>query len=338
MTTLQTTLLVVDAVFWLAVIFVKAIRPLSSTLSQHELKRREASGDSEAAYEIRRVKLLPRLHGLKWLAETLAIFISITILFQVLKPVAAILLSLVMLLLTDILSRQVRVVRAAGQWLVGQEPTLLRRAERWRWLDLFRRSDAEQTFQVGSRDELVALIDQSGHDVVSRDEKSMLIAQLGFSHKKVADVMTPRSMIDSVDVKETVGPLLLDKLHRSGHSRFPVIDGDDDHVVGMLFLQELVGQRGAPDTVKKAMKPDVYYVGEGRDLEHALHAFLRSHHHLFIVVNEYRETVGVLSLEDVIETMIGRSIVDEFDEFDDLRAVAHTNPKANNVPKGKQDI
>jgi Mg2+/Co2+ transporter CorB len=338
MTTLQNSLLVLDALLWLIVICVKSLKFPKSSLSQAELTRRNASGDQEAAYELWRNDLLPRLQGLRWLAETLVTFLSITILFQVLKPVSAIIVSIIMLLASDILGRTKQIDRLTQRWAKQQEPQLLKRVERWNWVNVFRRGDIEQSIQIGSRDELKSLIERAQTNVLSRDEQATLVSLLQFGSKKVADIMTPRSMIDSVDVKETVGPLLLDKLHRSGHSRFPVTDGDDDHIVGMLYLQELVGQKVVPETVKKAMKKDVFYIGEGRDLEHALHAFLRSHHHLFIVVNEYRETVGIVSLEDVIETMIGRNIVDEFDEFADLRAVAATNPKSNNAPKGKQDL
>jgi CBS domain containing-hemolysin-like protein len=86
------------------------------------------------------------------------------------------------------------------------------------------------------------------------------------------------------------------------------------------------------------MQPRVFYIRENHSLEHALHGFLRTRHHLFIVVNEYRETVGLLSLEDVIEALLGRSIVDEFDEYDNLRKVAEGNPKGNNQPKDEVNL
>ena len=86
------------------------------------------------------------------------------------------------------------------------------------------------------------------------------------------------------------------------------------------------------------MDKKVYFIRQDQDLEHALHGFLRSHHHLFVVINEYRETVGLLSLEDVIEALIGMKIVDEFDQFDDLRAVAGRNPRKNNHTAQARDI
>jgi CBS domain containing-hemolysin-like protein len=66
----------------------------------------------------------------------------------------------------------------------------------------------------------------------------------------------------------------------------------------------------------------VFYVHQDKPLDHVLQAFLRTKHHLFLVVNEFEEVTGVISIEDVLETIIGRKIVDEFDQYEDLRAVA----------------
>ena len=86
------------------------------------------------------------------------------------------------------------------------------------------------------------------------------------------------------------------------------------------------------------MEKRVFYIREDQTLQHALNAFIRTHHHLFVVVNEYRETVGVLSLEDVMEALLGHEIVDEFDAHDDLRKVAERNPRKNNQPTGHTNV
>jgi CBS domain containing-hemolysin-like protein len=151
--------------------------------------------------------------------------------------------------------------------------------------------------------------------------------------------MTPRGVIDSISKNELLGPLVLDDLHRTGHSRFPVIENDIDHVVGMLHIHDLFSlDIKRSTTVEKAMEQRVFYIREDHTLEKALAAFIRTHHHLFIVINEFRETVGVLSLEDVVEALLGRKIVDEFDAYDDLRAVAERNPRGNNHPAKREDI
>lgn len=191
-----------------------------------------------------------------------------------------------------------------------------------------------------SRDELLHLVSQSGV-VLTHDEKMLIRHALEFDTRSVRDTMTPRSVVDTIARKELLGPLVLDQLHKTGHSRFPVIDGDIDHVVGTLYLRDVLkidATKKHTSRVDTAMDEKVFYIHEDQTLDHALAAFLKSHHHLFIVVNEYRETVGILSLEDVVEQLLGKKIIDEFDTHDDLRAVASRNPRANNRTKSSQDV
>lgn len=191
--------------------------------------------------------------------------------------------------------------------------------------------------RLNSQEELLTLVENSD-GVLSPSEKERLAASLKFDDATVADVMTPKSMIEAVEAKEILGPLVLDELHKTGYSRFPVYKKDIDHVVGILYLHDLISVKNSTKTASEAMKPKVFYIRSDRDLSHALHGFIKTHHHMFVVVNEYRETVGLLTLEDVLEKLIGREIVDEFDAFDDLRVVAERNPKENNQPEGKRDI
>ena len=194
-----------------------------------------------------------------------------------------------------------------------------------------------EDISLNSQAELLELIHRSP-GIMNKDEQQRLIASLAFDAKSVHEVMTPRSMIEAIPAGETLGPLVMDELYKTGHSRFPVYDGDLDHIVGMIYLHDLLDLKSGNKSAEKTMQKKVHYIREDRDLSHALHGFLSTHHHLFVVVNEYRETVGLLSLEDVVETLIGKKIVDEFDAFDDLRAVAEHNPKENNEPEGKKDI
>ncbi|MCA9346895.1 CBS domain-containing protein, partial [Candidatus Saccharibacteria bacterium] len=152
----------------------------------------------------------------------------------------------------------------------------------------------------------------------------MIRAMLGFGDKKIRDVMTPRRMVQTVTKDDEIGPVLMDELHKSGHSRFPVISEPKHYnFVGTLYLRDLIGELHSKK-VKDLMSPQVFYVHEEESLDHALRAFLKTKHHLFIVVNNFEEFVGVLSIEDVIEAIIGKEIVDEFDQHDNLRAVAQS--------------
>jgi CBS domain containing-hemolysin-like protein len=98
---------------------------------------------------------------------------------------------------------------------------------------------------------------------------------------------------------------------------------NNERFVGTLFLHDLVGLKKS-GVVSQVMRQEVYYMHEEEQLAHALHAFLKTNHHLFVVVNTFEEFVGVVSIEDVLEQILGRQIVDEFDQYADLRAVARS--------------
>jgi CBS domain containing-hemolysin-like protein len=185
--------------------------------------------------------------------------------------------------------------------------------------------------KITSREELQYLISESGR-VLSSEEKQLIINSLSFADRKVRDVMTPRSMVSTVARLEFLGPLNLDDLYKkSGHSHLPVIDGDVDHVIGILNLKNLLNlDTKQSSTAEQIMDKRIFYIRQDQSLDYALGSFLKSHFHLFIVINEFRETVGILSLGDVIEELIGRSVNDCFDAQDDIHTVALRNPMNNN--------
>ena len=137
-----------------------------------------------------------------------------------------------------------------------------------------------------------------------------------------------------------IGPLLLDELHKTGHSRFPVTDGDIDHIVGILHIRSLLTLDNGKKTsrVETAMDKKIYFINQNQKLERALSAFIKTRHHMFIVVNDYRETAGILTLEDTLEALLGRKILDEFDVVDDLRVLAARKPNKNNKSPAATDV
>ncbi len=187
-----------------------------------------------------------------------------------------------------------------------------------RWL-------GEEGPTVYSKEELYKIFEEhkvSPESDIEDDEVQIVRHALSFGDKQVREVMTPRRMVVSVSSEDDVGPILINELHDSGHSRFPVYnDKKAQNFIGTLYLHDLIGLK-ASGKVKAAMRSAVYYVHEEESLDHALKVFLKTNHHLLIVVNTFEEFVGVISIEDVIEQVIGKQIQDEFDQHADLRAVA----------------
>lgn len=178
---------------------------------------------------------------------------------------------------------------------------------------------------IYSKEELYKILEEhkvSTDSEIEEHEVKIVRHALSFGDKLIRDVMTPSRVVNSVAADETVGPIVVDELHKSGHSRFPVYnDKKAQNFIGTLYLHDLIGVTD-DKKAKDFMRKDVIYVHEEQSLDHALSAFLRHNHHLAIVVNTFEEFVGVITIEDIVEEIIGRQIVDEFDQHDDMRAVA----------------
>lgn len=156
---------------------------------------------------------------------------------------------------------------------------------------------------------------------IEQTELAIALNALTFGDDTVGQHMTPRRAVKAVSVNDPLGPVIMDELHASGFSRFPVYDGKKDNLVGTLFLRDLVHATHG-GTVERLMKKGVAYVHEDQSLHDALRAILKTHRQLFIVVNSFEEYVGIITIEDILETILGSEIIDEFDQYDDLRAVA----------------
>lgn len=174
------------------------------------------------------------------------------------------------------------------------------------------------------KDDLVELINQQQVQIdnrITKEELELAAHALVFGDKLVRDHLTPRRVVKMVSAADSIGPVLMGELHNSGHSRFPVFQDNQDSIVGTLYMRDLVDAK-AGGRISDVMKKAVYYVHEERPLHDALQAFLKTKHHMFIVVNSFEEYVGIISIEDVLEQIIGKPIIDEFDQYDDMRAVA----------------
>lgn len=339
----MTTFVAVATLFFGGALFlVAAMRPQRTSMSRFELERRQSDGDETAANLLRREALLGDIFSLQRIAIALLLIIVAMLLVSLLGWLLGIAAAVVVALEYGAVAR-LGFVQSAGQKLYEKiEPRLLETAARFPAVFRIIRSvqtenNTDSTLE--SREQLLHFVSRSG-DILTDDQKRLIKHALQFDGLSVSSIMTPASVIDSIKRTELLGPLVLDDLHKTGHSRFPVTDGDLDHIVGMLHIRDLLtldaGKRTT--TVAKAMEPRVFYIHQDQTLAHALAAFLRTHHHLFVVVNEFRETVGLLSLEDVIEALLGRRIVDEFDAHEDLRVVAARNPRGNNHPPKHTDV
>ena len=203
-------------------------------------------------------------------------------------------------------------------WLLAHAQPLLSR------LTHFVNPRADSHTGMYEKEDIIELLKQQKKQTdnrISKEEIDIAINSLKFGEKLVREIMIPRRVVKTVNASEPVGPVLMDELHKNGHSRFPVYQDKPDNIVGTLYVKDLIDIKHGGQ-VKDIMKKDVYYVREDQPLGHALQAFLKTKHHLFIAVNNFEEMVGVITIEDVLEQVLGKPIMDEFDKYEDLRAVA----------------
>jgi CBS domain containing-hemolysin-like protein len=192
---------------------------------------------------------------------------------------------------------------------------------------------AQQEHRVYEKEDMLEFLRSQVNQPDNRipePELKMAFSALTFGDKKVTDVLTPLRKVRMVSEDETVGPSLMDELHKTGFSRFPVAKvgtakSSTPDIIGTLFLKDIILKEDG--RVRDYMHKKTYFINEVQSLREALSAFLKTHTHLFVVVNNFEEIVGVLSIEDVLEQIIGEKIVDEFDRYDDLRAVAGLEAK-----------
>jgi len=163
-----------------------------------------------------------------------------------------------------------------------------------------------------SEEELRLILDESEKsDEVSTLGRDILVNALDMRRRVVRDIMTPRGEVVSLDLEESFEENVAKAL-ASRHTRFPLCRGHLDNTIGLIHIKELVPMMRDPQPDLLRIKRDVINVPEMMPLEKLLNLFLTRHAHLAVVVDEYGGTVGMVTLENVLEEIVG-DIQDEFD-------------------------
>jgi len=149
-------------------------------------------------------------------------------------------------------------------------------------------------------------------DLLDAESYKMIRGALAVSERTVGDVMVPRPRMDLLDVAQPL-PALLSTVLETAHSRFPVYEGDRDNVIGILLAKDLLRcMLDATIEIRSLMRPAVF-IPESKRLNVLLHEFRASRNHQAIVIDEHGGISGLVTMEDVLEQIVG-DIEDEFDE------------------------
>lgn len=165
------------------------------------------------------------------------------------------------------------------------------------------------------REQLIELLHSSyERNLLDADALAMIEGVLQVSESQVRDVMIPRAQMDVVDINDAPEKFLPFVI-ATAHSRFPVIDKDRDDVIGILLAKDMLRYYAGEETNVRAMLRPAVFIPESKRLNVLLKEFRSNRNHIAIVVDEYGGVAGLITIEDVLEQIVGE-IEDEFD-FDE---------------------
>jgi len=186
-----------------------------------------------------------------------------------------------------------------------------------RWARRWRDSRAEDEADVTAEDEILSLLDQeagssAGEAAIEADERRMIRGVLDLDEMTVSTIMTPRVDVDGIDESATLAAAKA-LIVSSGHSRIPVYHDTIDHIVGIVHAKDLLDEgRAAPAAALAALMHPPMFIPESKRLGDLLKEFQQSRNHIAVVLDEYGGTAGIVTIEDILEEIVG-DIRDEYD-------------------------
>jgi magnesium and cobalt transporter len=167
-----------------------------------------------------------------------------------------------------------------------------------------------------SADELIeTLAEAEDNQIINTESRLMLEGVIRMADMTASDVMLAAPRMDLLNIEDPVDELLHQVID-TGHSRFPVYEGERDNIIGILLAKDLLKLQRAPELNIRALLRPAVFVPESKGLNDLLRQFRDNRNHLAIVIDEYGRTAGLITIEDVLEQIVGE-IEDEFDIADD---------------------
>ncbi len=175
-----------------------------------------------------------------------------------------------------------------------------------------------------TREDLIGAAEMGATEgAIYKNESELLKNILKLKNRKVSEIMTPRTVVTAFSKKMTIGEVV-QKYQPLRFARIPVYEESLDQVIGMVHRYKILeahSQNCEKVTVESYLKP-LHTVPENISVTAALDQFIKRKEHIFIVVDEYGTVSGLVTMEDVVETILGIEIVDELDPVEDLREQA----------------
>jgi magnesium and cobalt transporter len=167
-----------------------------------------------------------------------------------------------------------------------------------------------------SAEELIeTLVEAEDNKVINAESRAMLEGVIRMASMTAGDVMVAAPRMDLIDIASTY-EALLHVVIDTAHSRFPVYEGDKENIIGILMAKDLLKLQRAPELNIRALLRPAVFVPETKGLNDLLRDFRGNRNHLAVVIDEFGRTAGLITIEDVLEQIVGE-IEDEFDVAED---------------------
>jgi CBS domain containing-hemolysin-like protein len=182
-----------------------------------------------------------------------------------------------------------------------------------------------------TREEVIAMAEMGEDEGILEEQETDLIENtLRLKDIKVSDVMTPRNVIFALNKDMTVGQVL-EEHETLGFTRIPVFDTNLDNMIGMVNRYNIINRK-AEDQFSTRMSEiikEIPWVNENDSIDKVLELFIENRDHLSLVKDDFDTLTGLITLEDAVETLLGKEIVDEHDSVVDMRDLAKSKINDN---------
>ena len=327
---------------YLIVVFLVSLSGLFSgltlgllSLDKNELKRKISLGDKEAkkVYSVREkgnLLLCTLLLGNVGVNSALAIFLgSIASGFAAGLMATGLIVIFGEIIPQATFARYALKVGAKTAWLV-KIFTFILFPICWPIAWVLDRALGEEMQTIYSKKELMKIIEEhegTKESDVDADEERIIKGALSFSDKSAESIMTPRTVVYTLEVSAVLDKKLLNEIKEEGFTRIPIYRNSIDNVIGVLYSKDLINIKLKTKIKNIYRKEKILTISKDLKLDKLLNTFIKTKTHLACVKNEYQEFEGVVALEDVIEEILRLEIMDETDKTADLQIKAKKRGK-----------
>lgn len=302
-------LVILDVIFVVILLVVAGICPTRSRLSLYEIERRAKQDDKEAIRNLKIEKSIDDILSLKNITTSLLLIAISLISVLAFGWPLGLLTAFVVAITYNGISRSGLVGILSKKMYKKIEKPLVEFAIKDHFIiKLLRGVPDHKTsidVHINSREEFLHLLDKS-ENIITKDHRRLIVNGLLFDNTPIKDIMVQRLMVRMVEKDELLGPLVLNDLHKSGHGKLPVVRGNFDNVIGIMYLDHIFEIKSEKTKIAEdAMDPHVVYIMQDQPLEDALRLMLQSGMNILIVTDDEQSNVGIVTMADLMNYLFG---------------------------------